>query len=476
MKRHIFIALTMSVTLLVLAGCTYVYDNVTDRGAENYQGYTTVATVEEVTGDWPEEGEEEIWCLFRSSVVIDGGSDRYALQISSGADGFESPLYENLDSANNVFDVSAANISEGSLYYRVKARPTGGDWPEGWSETVSFTAVSGVDETGLDPADGGFTPDTTPALDWPDITGAVSYEVEYSTTEAALDGSGAIPTTSSGHPIPDTDTFTYGETCCWRVRAVNADGIAGAWSGVYSFVVSHIDMVSVTGGTFDMGSTSGYSDEEPVHSVTVSGFSISTTEVTQGLYEEVMGSNPASSFGVGDTYPVYNVSWYDAVDFCNALSDLEGFDRCYTVNGTDVTCDFTRNGYRLPTEAEWEFAARGGNASNWYTYAGSDTVGDVAWYWYNSNSATHPVGTKAPNELGLYDMSGNLWEWCWDWYDAYYYDVSPSSGPAGPSSGSYRVKRGGSWHYIAAYCRSASRLYGSPSYGISSIGFRVARR
>ena len=145
------------------------------------------------------------------------------------------------------------------------------------------------------------------------------------------------------------------------------------------------------------------------------------------------------------------------------------------MNGTDVTCDFTKNGYRLPTEAEWEFAARGGNSSNGYTYSGSDTIGDVAWFYDNSGSAIYPVGTKDQNELGLYDMSGNLWEWCWDWYDADYYDSSPEIDPIGLSAGSIRVIRGGSWRNYATGCRVANRGGSSPGYSYYNIGFRVVR-
>jgi len=139
-----------------------------------------------------------------------------------------------------------------------------------------------------------------------------------------------------------------------------------------------------------------------------------------------------------------------------------------------VSVDWESNGYRLPTEAEWEYAARGGNQSQGYTYAGSNTVGDVAWYYSsNSGSRTHTVGEKQPNELGLYDMSGNVWEWCWDWFGSDYYGSSPAANPTGPSSGSHRVLRGGSWGINAQYVRAAIRGDSTPSYRDDNIGFRV---
>ncbi|MDN5354274.1 MAG: hypothetical protein PWQ09_1030 [Candidatus Cloacimonadota bacterium] len=249
-------------------------------------------------------------------------------------------------------------------------------------------------------------------------------------------------------------------------------------------------MVFVQGGSFQMGSNSSDAndDEQPVHTVSVDDFFIGKYEVTQKEWREVMGDNP-SRFK-GDNRPVENVSWYDAVEFCNKKSEMEGLEKCYSGRG----CDFSKNGYRLPTEAEWEYAARGGiesdNAN--YRYAGSNDIDKVAWYWKNSgdtrlsgnwdygkidnnNCRTHPVGQKQPNELGIYDMSGNVGEWCWDWYDSNYYAYSPKNNPQRPSSGSYRVNRGGSWADSADGCRVAGRSGGDPDRSYSGIGFRVVR-
>ena len=217
------------------------------------------------------------------------------------------------------------------------------------------------------------------------------------------------------------------------------------------------NMIKVDGGTFTMGATSEmtnpYSDEKPTHQVTLSSYYIGETEVTQALWTAVMGNNP-SNFK-GDNLPVENVSWEDCQTFIGKLNDLTG------------------KSFRLPTEAEWEYAARGGNRSNHTQYSGSKRIKDVAWYDGNSGGKTHSVKTKKPNELGLYDMSGNVWEWCQDWYGNY--SSNAQTNPKGPDSGSYWVGRGGSWHISEWYCRSSSRYNYSPGFRYNGIlGFRLA--
>ncbi|MBC8384853.1 MAG: SUMF1/EgtB/PvdO family nonheme iron enzyme [Candidatus Cloacimonetes bacterium] len=242
------------------------------------------------------------------------------------------------------------------------------------------------------------------------------------------------------------------------------------------------NMIFVQGGTFQMGSNDGGSDEKPVHTVTVSDFYIGKTEVTQKEWKEVMGASTSlnnPSYFKGDDLPVENVSWYDAVEFCNKKSEKEGLEKCYSGSGKNTKCDFSKNGYRLPTEAEWEYAARGGvsaslnNRNGGNKYAGSNNVKDVAWYFDNSGSKTHPVGTKQPNELGIYDLSGNVWEWCSDRYDENYYKNSPQNNPQGPSSGKSRVLRGGSWDSGDYCCRFVYR--GSYDPDVYFIGFRFVR-
>ncbi|MCH4155951.1 MAG: SUMF1/EgtB/PvdO family nonheme iron enzyme [Muribaculaceae bacterium] len=236
-----------------------------------------------------------------------------------------------------------------------------------------------------------------------------------------------------------------------------------------------IAMVHVAGGTFTMGSTGSDADddEKPLHSVSVGGYYIGKYEVTQTQWTSIMGSNP--SYFKGDNRPVEMVSWTDCCRFCNALSDHYGLQRCYSISGSgdDVTVTMVRSsgGFRLPTEAEWEFAARGGNSSGGYKYSGSDNIGNVAWYTDNSGNATHDVGGKNSNEIGIYDMSGNVYEWCWDWYGAY--TSQAQTNPTGAYSGSYRVRRGGSWSRYAQCCRCAYRRRNSPSYRDSYLGLRL---
>ncbi len=212
-------------------------------------------------------------------------------------------------------------------------------------------------------------------------------------------------------------------------------------------------MVSVEGGTFQMGGDMN-DNEKPVHEVKLNGFSIGQTEVTQELWEAVMGTNPSNWKGL--KLPMERVSWNDCQTFITKLNSLTGQQ------------------FRLPTEAEWEYAARGGNQSKGYTYSGSDNLEDVAWYTSNSGSKTHEVATKSPNELGIYDMSGNVWEWCQDWYGSDYYSSSVTNNPKGPDSGSRRVGRGGCWGDDTWSCRVAGRSNGMPTGKGSNVGFRLA--
>lgn len=215
-----------------------------------------------------------------------------------------------------------------------------------------------------------------------------------------------------------------------------------------------IGMIRVVGGTFTMGATSEQGSdatdkERPAHEVTLGGFYIGKFEVTQELWQAVMGNNPSSSFGSG--LPVVNVSWNDCQDFIQKLNSLTG------------------KSFRLPTEAEWEYAARGGRRSKGYKYSGSDTIDDVAWYSENSSSKTHQVGTKSPNELGIYDMSGNVFEWCQDRYGSY--SAAAQTDPTGPESGSEFVLRGGGYNFVAKSCRCSYR--DKYSVGRFFIGLRL---
>ena len=318
-------------------------------------------------------------------------------------------------------------------------------------------------------------------------TGAQQYTI---TVSASTGGSAHVGSTTG----PNTGTFTQGQSC--TVYAVaNSNYTFTNWTeggtvvstqANYPFTVNSnrtlvanfqqqttdqtftvngvsFTMKRVEGGTFWMGAQStdpsgqnydseASDNESPVHSVTLSTFYMGETEVTQELWQAVMGSNP-SHFS-GTNLPVEGVSWNTIVnEFLPALNAATG------------------QNFRLPTEAEWEYAARGGNQGHGYKYAGSNTIGNVAWYYDNSNNQTHSVATKSPNELGLYDMSGNVWEWCSDWYGNY--SSGSQTNPQGPSSGSDRVSHGGSWHYGAWMGRVSHRGYAFPGYAFPGGGFRL---
>jgi formylglycine-generating enzyme required for sulfatase activity len=217
-----------------------------------------------------------------------------------------------------------------------------------------------------------------------------------------------------------------------------------------------MEMVLIPAGSFMMGSEAGYGNEEPVHEVTISKpFYLGKHEVTQEQWEVVMGNNP-SRFKGGDN-PVENVSWNDVQAFIKKLNEKEG-----------------TTGYRLPTEAEWEYAARAGTNTTYFFGDDEKELSRCAWYYDNSGKKTHPVGQKYPNVWGLYDVHGNVWEWVQDRYGEEYYAKSPGADPQGPSRGSRRVFRGGSWYDAAMFCRSTSRDYGSPGDRYERNGFRLA--
>ena len=242
-----------------------------------------------------------------------------------------------------------------------------------------------------------------------------------------------------------------------QTSSSNQNGGTPAFDGedkVYTVNGVSFKMIAVKGGTFQMGSDDGYEWEKPVHRVTLSDYYIGETEVAQELWIAVMGSNP--SYCTGNMQcPVEMVSWNDCQTFISKLNQLTG------------------ETFRLPTEAQWEYAARGGNKSKGYTYSGSNVIDDVAWYDDNSGEMTYPVKTKVPNELGIYDMSGNVWEWCSDWYGSY--SSAAQTDPTGPATGSHRVMRGGSWGSYASSCRVASRNSFTPTGGNNFyLGLRLA--
>ena len=281
-------------------------------------------------------------------------------------------------------------------------------------------------------------------------------------------------------------------------------------------------MTLIPAGSFVMGATTNvghesYSDEVPQHAVNASAFYMDIYEVTKALWDEVKAYNGGNGYGYSNTgsgkatnHPVHTVNWFDVVKWCNARSQKDGltpvyytdagFTTVYRTNEIAPFADWSANGYRLPTEAEWEKAARGGAANTRFPW--TDYTNKISWakanYYGQSNTYsydldggsgayhptfatggtpyTSPVGYFAPNGYGLYDMSGNVWEWCWDWYQGNYYASSPASDPRGPTGPlTHRVLRGGTWYYYANYARVADRRDYVPDYEYQSIGFRCAR-
>ena len=279
-----------------------------------------------------------------------------------------------------------------------------------------------------------------------------------------VDGGGAGAFTSNITGLTEITTYYVRAYATSSAGTTYGDTRTFKTNNLYEFTVNGVsfEMVYVEGGTFDMGATSEQgsdagSDEYPVHSVTLSDYYIGKYEVTQEQWLAVMGSWPGpapfNSYGMGANYPAYYISWDDCQNFIKKLNSLTG------------------RTFRLPTEAEWEYAARGGNKSRHYKYSGSGNIDDVAWYDDNSGKKSHAVGTKTANELGIYDMSGNVWEWCSDWYGGY--SAEAQTNPQGPSSGSLRVLRGGSWNNSAWYCRVSDRNFSGPDFSNSGNGLRL---
>jgi len=299
---------------------------------------------------------------------------------------------------------------------------------------------------------------------WTGGLGAVKIELFDGTDFIAdlsgwIDNSGSFSLQNASLPTG----YHPGRGTC-RIRVSDRRDSFG-WAGGSSFSVggsapvAGMEFVSIPGGSFYMGSPSsesGRGSDEARHRVTVGAFELMTTEVTQGMWLEVMGSNP--SYFTGDlNRPVEKVFWNDCQEFIDRLNDM---DPSHT--------------YRLPSESEWEYACRAGTTTRFYWGDSESTMGRYCWYTENSNSTTHPVAQTEPNAWGLYDMSGNVWEWCEDKYTSDY-DDCPTDGRAYTGSGSDRVGRGGSWSLGARYCRSAYRLFSSPGGRFNSLGFRVAR-
>ena len=343
------------------------------------------------------------------------------------------------------------------------------------------------------------------------VSGAVDSGTSVTIT-CSTDGAKIYYTKDGTEPTASSTEYTaaISVTAAVTLKAIAVkDGMNNSAVASVSYTISSGNIpegfVKVTGGTVTGDTKYASSDNDYIfiagRTVTISDMYVCDHEVTQAEYEKYCkygSSSPSSGYGVGENYPAYYVSWYDAIVYCNLRSIDEGLTPAYKIgeetdprkwsgivgdseNGycgpsssnstwNALTYDKEAKGYRLPTEAEWEYIAREAGTST-TTYSGSDTIDDVAWYSSNSSSKTHEVKGKNANSLGIYDMSGNVWEWCYDWYGT----VSSTTADTGASSGSYRVQRGGSWYYSASYCAVSYRGLIYPDFRVNGFGFRVVR-
>lgn len=430
--------------------------------------------------------------LAKSAAVQATDSVKVLVYSSTGSKVTEQRLVQNEKRWQGSINVQAQNNLRVTIIYfggstvRYLGEKTGVDVVSGGSTSVDITVYyMGLSVTAPDSANTDFQ------IRWTGRPFTTGYQLQQDTRSDFSTATSVYSGTDSTFTVPILGK-TSGQTYYYRARvntvygygpwySKGGDATVGNITGTIIIdmpdlpdegggieIIQGITFISLAGGSFQMGQV-GVS--EPVHTVTLSAFEMSETEVPQAQYKAVAGTNP-SNFTGNDTLPVETVTWWDAIKYCNQLSTKAGLNKCY--NETTGTCDFSKNGFRLPTEAEWEYACRAGTVTAFNT---GDTENDLAragWYSPNSSSKTHPVKQKTPNAWGLYDMHGNVWEWCNDWYGDY--TAGSATNPTGVQTGSYRVLRGGSWGYFVSYLRSAYRTFDTPEDKNVDIGFRVVRR
>ncbi|PID26664.1 MAG: hypothetical protein CR982_08945 [Candidatus Cloacimonadota bacterium] len=466
-KKFLWMVLSLVVMVGVLTSCNDDSSSCTEPLNQS----------PEVTIDSPANGSEltigEILSVEMTAMDSDGSIEKVDLYLNND-------MITSLTAEPFSYEWNTANLEEGS--YNLKAIATDNDGLTAESSIVTITLT-----------DSNEAPMVT--IDSPSNGSEFTIGDMVSIEMSATDNDGSIEkvdlylnndmvTSLTAEPFNYEWNTANLEAGSYNLKAIATDneGLSAESEEIEITLENQTindGFIFVEGGVFQMGDilSEGSLDESPVHSVTLNSFYISKYEVTQEEYENLMDENPSNY--IGENKPVENITWYQAVSYCNKLSAMEGLEECYSGFGEDISCDFTKNGYRLPTEAEWEYAARGGihNTDN-FRYSGCneiDELGDYAWYEPNSSNQTHNVGGKEPNQLGIYDMNGNVWEWCNDWYDGNYYDNSENTNPTGPNSGSYRIIRGSSWGYYHQSCRVASRNSELPGNVTNDIGFRVVR-
>ena len=415
-----------------------------------------------------------------ASGTIAWYSDASGTSSSSTPSGVSAAVSNVASNASTVTVTTTASSAAGSYYFEVSFGAT--------SSAIATLTIGAKPTVSIGTQQGTLTAGTAGSA----IFAATTTNVAAGTTGTVTWYTSSACTTISTAPKGITATVSaVASNAVTVTMAADATAIADSYyftldegtavSSVATLTVSapiSIAMVSIPTGSFNNGTST----------VTLSAFSMSKYDITQSQYQAITGNNPSNFSGNSDAVdcPVEMATWYDAVEFCNKLSTHDGLtpvyaisDRTpstgYPITSAAVSATWTNNGYRLPTEAQWEYACRAGTTSTYYWGEATDdtTVGQYAWFASNSSSTTHAVGQKLPNVWGLYDMAGNVWQWCWDWYDPY--PSGAQTDPTGPSSGAYRLGRGGSWYVPYSLLTSASRDYGDPYSGSSNLGFRVVR-
>ncbi len=516
MKNTLRVLWLGGLVVLLLAACSELLgprNNPLDPYGENYQGFETVEAVDEIVAVRLEDSAYEWLPEIRATQVNQAVLYEFLLQTGTGTEVWRTQV-ESHHTA-----LGEAHLDAGTYRFRVRAQDPDGNWGA-WSDFAGFEIEGGV--SGFDPPHNNNIEDPTPLISWNSVPGADSYQMQIAGDEDVLPG-------AEVHEV-DGDTFYVedavrpGDHRYWRVRAKGEAGYT-AWSAAGRFFYEppwhdhYFRLVQVVdpgdSDTFDQGSTTGDADESPVNTISLTRpFAIGEHEFTNGQAVAILneaidrGLATADSRSVKnvsgdrqvvldlenqyqriawngsdlyinpsgyDSHPVYAVTWYGAMAIAHFLNEMEEWEQ--TVDLSDWSVDFDAHGYRLPTEAEWEYAARGGSESIEYTYSGSNILGTVGYYDENSGSNTHLVGLKAANELGIHDMSGNVDEWVYDWYsNTYYARLDGFTDPEGPSKvvSDGRVWRGGAWGRDSYMCRVSYRAYASPDLSGNLIGFRIA--